>query len=353
MVWLSSSSRVAPRSKARVLRVLLALAALAAACFVAGLAQAQTPADVSGGDTSGVIPESSPGPSDLDPPFVFHGDFTTERKSEIRASYDSVAEWFRRAYGESVGGFTIYIGADHTSVLPVLEAQGLPLQGTPCFWSSASYVLVDGCEDPLPFARLYVYEMAWKLTGNPPIEVEDGHYRTGPVWLLHGAEEYGETAYRVAAGETEFATERRALLDRTHIGGVSLDDLETRSGFFAYSARATAWLTIDYLVQHAGERAYIDYFRLRRQHQRWEAAFDAAFEFTVDEFYAAFSAYPEQLRAAERKAEHDTYLEDWWRAAQESGRVKDVNVGDSPLWITWHGIDVSASFCLKSIRSSR
>ena len=84
----------------------------------------------------------------------------------------------------------------------IAGGQDVPTSDAPCFWSnSEGYLLVDGCEEPLPFARLNMSEIMRQLAYSPAAVVEDGHSRAGPRWLVHGAEEYAASTFRDAVGE--------------------------------------------------------------------------------------------------------------------------------------------------------
>ena len=56
------------------------------------------------------------------------------------------------------------------------------------------------------------------------------------------------------------------------------------------------FLAADWLADHAGETALLDYFRERRVSPSWEAAFEAAFGLTPDAFYEEFERYRATLR---------------------------------------------------------
>ena len=284
---------------------------------------------------------------------IFHGDVSVERQAEIRARFDAVADWFDETYDARATGLTIHIGADLEAITPVIVAGGqdVPTSHAPCFWSnSEGYLLVDGCAEPLPFARLNMSAMMPQLAYNPTAVVEDGHSRAGPRWLVHGAEEYAASTFRDAVREASIDAARRDQLGHPvalNVGTLVLAELETSAGFYAQYSRPIAWLAVDYLVSQADADSYVQYFRERAQHQRWEDAFEAAFGLSVGEFYVAFAEYPSARRAAERNAARDAWLTHWWETTASNGRTAEATLGGGGQLLAWLGVDAPASFIFR------
>ena len=284
---------------------------------------------------------------------IFHGDVSVERQAEIRARFDAVADWLDETYDARATGLRIHIGADLEAITPLIVAGGqdVPTSGAPCFWSnSEGYLLVDGCEEPLPFARLNMSEIMRQLAYSPAAVVEDGHSPAGPRWLVHGAEEYAASTFRDAVGEASIDAVRRDQLDHPLAPDVEtlvLAELETAAGFNAQYSRAIAWLAVDYLVSQAGADSYMQYFRERAQHERWEDAFEAAFGLSVGEFYVAFADYASALRDAERSDAREAWLTRWWETAASSGRTAQATLDGGGQLLAWYGVDAPASFIFR------
>ena len=286
---------------------------------------------------------------------IFHGDVSVERQAEIRARFDAVADWLDETYDARATGLRIHIGADLEAITPLIVAGGqdVPTSGAPCFWSnSEGYLLVDGCEEPLPFARLNMSEIMRQLAYSPAAVVEDGHSPAGPRWLVHGAEEYAASTFRDAVGEASIDAARRDQLDHPvtlNVETLVLAELETSAGFYAQYSRPIAWLAVDYLVSQAGADSYVRYFRERAQHERWEDAFEAAFGLSVGEFYVAFAEYPSARREAERNAARDAWLTHWWATAASNGRTAEVTFDSVGQLLAWYGVDAPASFIFRTM----
>ena len=284
---------------------------------------------------------------------TFHGDVSEERQAEIRARFDAVADWFDETYDVGATGLRIHIGADLEAIAPVIVAGGqtVPTAGAPCpGGNSQGYLLVDRCEEPLPFAWIYMNSIISRLAFSPAAVVEDGHSRAGPRWLVQGAEEYAASTFRDAVGEASIDAVRRDQLDHPLAPDVEtlvLAELETLAGFNAQYSRAIAWLAVDYLVSQAGADSYVQYFRERAQHVRWEGAFEAAFGLTAGEFYAAFADYASALRAGEVNAARDAWLMHWWEMAVSNGRTAQVTLDGAGQLLAWYGVDAPASFIFR------
>ena len=284
---------------------------------------------------------------------IFHGDVSVERQAEIRARFDAVADWFDETYDARATGLRIHIGADLEAITPLIVAGGqdVPTSGAPCFWSnSEGYLLVDGCEEPLPFARLNMSEIMRQLAYSPTAVVEDGHSRAGPRWLVHGAEEYAASTFRDAVREASIDAARRDQLGHPvalNVGTLVLAELETSAGFYAQYSRPIAWLAVDYLVSHADADSYVRYFRERAQHQRWEDAFETAFDLSVDDFYVAFAEYPSARREAERNAARDAWLTHWWETMASNSRTAEATFDSVGQLLAWYGVDAPASFIFR------
>ena len=225
--------------------------------------------------------------------FVFLGEVPAERQQEIRDRYTAIQTHFADHYDIERMGATINIAATLEDLTSLFEDEGRELPThAPCFWGiSAGFVLVDGCEDPLPLERVYMYAHLLHRAQHPSAVIEDGHQRAGPIWLYHGTERYGETDYRDAAGE-ELIGDVRSRMRRTASRQTDLSEIETRSAYYSVrGGHAVAWLAVDWLVQRAGSESYVQYLLQRPDYESWEETFEAAFNLTVEAFYEQFAAY--------------------------------------------------------------
>ena len=225
--------------------------------------------------------------------FNFLGEVTAERQQEIRDRYAAIQSSFSDRYDIAQAPATISIAATLDDLVPLLEAKGFDIPSrAPCFWSiGAGVILVDGCEDPLPLERIYLYSHLLGRAPHPSAVIEDGHYRAGPTWLYHGTERYGVSDYRDAAGE-ELIGDVRSRMRRTASRQTDLSALETRSAYYSErGANAVAWLAVDWLVQQAGSDSYVQYLLQRPDYESWQVTFEAAFGLTAEEFYAQFTEY--------------------------------------------------------------
>ena len=248
-------------------RVLLSVFAISLAIGLgAGLASAQTP-----GAT-----------------FVFHGDATAERQAEIRAEWADVAAWLLAEYGLQWSfSLTLNVGSDHESIAPLLG----PGDGAPtCQWDyGSSVVLVADCVRP---SFLLDAQLARQgIGGTGDYIVEAGHSHRGPPWLSDALFAYAGSRYAESRGEgLDLERTRRQL--RAPSDWSDLSSLATYDAFNANYTIASelGWLAVDWLVQRAGDGAYIEYTTQRGRTPHWADAFEDAFGIRPAAFYAEFAA---------------------------------------------------------------
>ena len=225
--------------------------------------------------------------------FNFLGAVSTVRQQEIQDRYAAIQTYFTDEYDIAPAPANVNIAAALEDLGSLFEAKGRDLPThAPCFWGiQAGYVLVDGCEDPLPLERLYMSaNLLFRARGGSLI-VEDGHQRAGPIWIYHGTESYGESDYRASAGDDGLIAVRERIR-RGASRQVELSDIETRSAYYSTrGGRQVAWLAVDWLVQEAGADSYVWYLVLRPDYPTWQETFEVAFGLTVADFYERFRAY--------------------------------------------------------------
>ena len=119
-----------------------------------------------------------------------------------------------------------------------------------------------------------------------------------PHWLESGISAYASHHYEALAGRRTGRTVDHAAALR------SPRTLGPRPAQYAWldvrdhheEVTRLGFLAADWLADHAGETALLDYFRERRVSPSWEAAFEAAFGLTPDAFYEEFERYRATLR---------------------------------------------------------
>ncbi|MCY4640623.1 MAG: SH3 domain-containing protein [Chloroflexi bacterium] len=235
------------------------------------------------------------------PTVVFIGDVPDEPRAAVRERVGSVYRFLTEHLGAEPYEYSIYVAADARSALPRyygLARQGELVGDYRCLAGSelvTFYVLT--CEqelDHLTLVRDAVDVLSRGTGGTPP-----------PRWLLSGILSYVEAAYGEWIGirPDRFDVEQASAALRPP---VPLRQLETGEGWTAVgsdTSRALSLLAVDRLVQHAGERSLMEFYRLWSRGEpklpvydpragTWEAAFERAFGLTLDGFYEAFEPTP-------------------------------------------------------------
>ena len=203
------------------------------------------------------------------------------------------AAWLLAEYGLQWNfSLTINVGSDHEAIALLL---GLGDGAPTCQWDyGSSVVLVDDCVRPYFLLDIQIARQG--IGGMGDHIVEAGHFDRGPLWLESALYVYAWSRYADSRGESlELERTRRQL--RATSGWTDLARLETREAFRANYTIASelAWLAVDWLVQHAGDRSYIEYATQRGRTPLWEDAFENAFGLRPAAFYAEFATSRPQI----------------------------------------------------------
>ena len=119
-----------------------------------------------------------------------------------------------------------------------------------------------------------------------------------PFWLDRGISAYAAHHYEALTGRrTGRTVDRAAALRSTRTLGPLRDQstsLDVRDHW--EDVTRLGFLAAEWLADHAGETALLDFYRERHVSPSWQAAFEAAFGLTPDAFYAEFERYRATLR---------------------------------------------------------
>ena len=225
-----------------------------------------------------------------EPALAFEGDIPAETREAVRAEFDALRTFYQERFGAGTADYTVYLAAD-----------GEPLADV--------HQRVFNSEPPEGFCDRWTYRrvavIALSCHSDPSYGLAPYHFRAinlqvtyefrwGPRWLSEGGQAYVEYAYQVARGYAEPDAIRSMVTSRAMATASPLNTLDTDAAFDEVGhaeARALGFLAMERLVERVGESAIFEYYRLRAGLKTWEAAFEAAFGLTVDDFYEEFEAY--------------------------------------------------------------
>ncbi|MYE32047.1 MAG: hypothetical protein F4X80_05210 [Chloroflexi bacterium] len=228
-----------------------------------------------------------------EPILVLLGDISPEEAAEAREDFEFAQTFFRERLGAPEADYTVYVAADDASATePFRKAFGRDPDPGFCFTASqgSALVMTLDCGRPLSvYLGRYHY-----LNVNGVIGDETGHPRTGPLWLRDAIEGYARFAYEMAV-RPDAAAQRRLALAR-----IASQVTLPLSGLATYDPATTpepqilqplGYFIGELLVDHAGERALLDYLRQRSRTELWHVTFERVFEISVEDFYEEFEAY--------------------------------------------------------------
>ena len=239
-----------------------------------------------------------------EPVLVLVGEMPLEAQAAVRTRFASIVELFGERLAAGSADYTVYIGADAESLADVhLQTTGNEVPEGFCSTADTSvYIIatVDCVESsPRVLQRHHSHSIRARLAplGSLP-PVEQGHDRRGPLWLLLAIEAYADHAHETAVGP-QTLDEIRA--GQTHLARrleqplstfAAWDDLRA-AGF--WRVRGLSSIAGEWLADRASEAALFDYFRQLPTSDGWEAAFEAAFGMSVDDFHAEFEAHRSEV----------------------------------------------------------
>ena len=234
-------------------------------------------------------------PGSFEPRVEFYGDFSAERKAEIRAETRSVVTWFAERYGLLEPEFELYVGADRDSLDQARrEVLGIQDPGyVVCGVAVNRWVfMADWCVTAThdlssPLAHEYFHVLQTHLVALTPtmgtVIVAD--------WLLEGSAEQLAFAYAIAHGDTTAEEVEQALLHNATYNRQALSNLEANISQFDISGYQFAAFAVELLVGPEGVREIADFFRLLPARSSWQDAFATVFDRPPSAFYSEVAAY--------------------------------------------------------------
>lgn len=239
-------------------------------------------------------------PGSVLPNVQFHGDFTAERKLEIRTETLSVVTWFAERYGLFEPDFILFVGADRDSLDQArrefldIEDPGHLLCGEAV---NKLVFIADWCVTAThdltsPIAHEYFHVLQTHLVerGAPEATVYVAD------WLLEGTAEHAAFAYAIAHGDTTEEEVERAFRDDVIGGPIDLEELEANISQLDTAGYLAAAFAVHYLVDQVDEGAILEFFELLPSTNGWEEAFTSAFDRSPATFASALADHLETLR---------------------------------------------------------
>lgn len=231
----------------------------------------------------------------VEPRVEFYGDFSAERKAEIRIETLSVMTWFAERYGLLEPDFKLFLGADADSLIQAQrEVLGI---------RDPSSVLCGLAVDELVFLADWCATATHDLTSaiaHEYFHVLQTHLvaRAAPEatvyvagWLLEGTAEHMGIAYSISRGFTAVEDVEQSFLNLVTYNRPALQDFEENISELDTGGYLLAALAVQQLVQPYGDEAIIEFFKVLPASADWRAAFERTFGRSSVEFYAELSEY--------------------------------------------------------------
>ncbi len=236
-----------------------------------------------------------------EPVLVFVEGIPSATQLTIKTEFENVRRFFASRFEAEATEFTLFVARDEETASGALTWVGdIFCRARPVYERVILTVQQCGTLPPLDavYARAMVHELA------PLSELRTaGISSTGdlaPRWFSDGATGYAEVAYRAAAGRLDLEQYRNVQIQRARSTPYSLREMATHDGAAVAGTRTTrgvGFLAVEWLVNHAGEPAVFEYYRVLPSSASREAAFESALGLTIDDFYEQFEAYRAELTA--------------------------------------------------------
>ena len=231
-----------------------------------------------------------------EPILIFEGEIRANTVARLRAEFDRLQVFFSERFGAGPADYTLFVAADRASATPAyVRVLGEDPEGGFCTERvlSVGVFMALTCHTSLPgdVAGHHFLEVVERLV--PGRQVLASYY-----WLHLATLYYVEAAYRAAAGIEGFDQTRRREITRARRTSQPLSEMESYEGVdqpWTLGGQAVSFLAGEWLVNHAGELAILEYYRLLPSSANWRAAFIGAFGIAVDEFYERFEQYRREI----------------------------------------------------------
>jgi hypothetical protein len=236
------------------------------------------------------------------PMLVFLGAVDEETQVAAHAAFDRIQAFFGERFGAGPADYTVFAAAEAEAVTEAYtRALGSDAGEGTCSRAAfgiATVVVIDlrcGVSASHDLHRYHYDHVRDRLAPWSSLPaIEGGGDRRGPEWLRLAARSYTQYAYDAAVGDMaldEIQAREVSIARRVALPLASLVLAADVSSVGFQQSRALAFLAGEWLAERAGEPALFDYLRQLPTSDGWEAAFEAAFGMSVEDFHEAFEAY--------------------------------------------------------------
>ena len=248
-----------------------------------------------------------------EPVLEFVGNVPPATQAAVRAELAKVRTFFRNRLGAPQLDYTIYVGPDAQALSDIHQRMfGRELPERFCYQTDDKAVLVVIGPDcyttpPYDLDHRHFDAVIGRLTSSGTLPPMPDGYWHGPVWLYQAGQGYVESAYRIAQNQGEFSDDERWAISLTTAFRAAqitqpLKNLDTWERFHeagGAGSNTASRLAMRDLVERAGERAILNYYRQLPRSDSWEQAFERAFRIAVDDFHTAFETRSPEIIISE------------------------------------------------------
>ncbi len=216
--------------------------------------------------------------------FVFLGDFKRGQQEAIRLELKAAQVVFAEHFGAVTSDFTVYVSTDLEGLNErVAEYGGAEFEFT-CGGLApgrAIFLALSPCPEADEYGVFLAHEYFHMLQDEAGRRI--GSVRQLSVWLRESSAYYAGSLFDEEQGRQAVATVRQV----TRLRWRSFEE----SSYSLPPYNVVGFLAVDWLAEHAGPKALLEFFRLG-QHG---AAFETAFGISVDAFGDSFERHRREV----------------------------------------------------------
>ena len=224
------------------------------------------------------------------PHIDFQGEFTPERKRELRAYVDDVVAFFVRRHGVAVPGLTVQFGDAASAV-----------------WCGGYGGRTIGIREPCITALPHEYTHAvQEYLATLDAEGNWGTIRNriGPAWLSEGMANHAAAVYHDVTGHYPFPRYLDDVANGVWLAANTLEAIESDMSIDNAGANySLASLAALFSIEMAGEAAPVDFYRQRPLDRDWRDTYHTVFDLPIDAFYELFESHRAGIRPTQPRVE--------------------------------------------------
>ena len=241
------------------------------------------------------------------PVIIFLGDVPSDVEAAARADVIAAQAFFAEHFRAEPADYTIYVAANWPSAehafTTVFERESTTGPCVRHHWQNVAFKTLP-CSELLRSSLGWVHFRSVQERIAPRagayVPGPDGVHPQGADWLHRGTELYAHYAYLQSLDPEAAQQLRDQHVAVASWSGDRLRDIESQGRTHYTAGLLAAWgsrgfFAAEWLAEHVGAPALLDYYRVVASGPPWRGAFEEAFGMSVDAFYEVAEPYISEI----------------------------------------------------------